>query len=309
MTSVAPGEGTPWVRYMERAPRWLIILLAAAAMAAVGVLDHRTGAEISFSIFYVIPVSMTAWAVGPAAGILFSIAAAVVWFAIDHSVGPGYTHPLIPYWNAVVRLAFFLIIARILSALKTAVDAEARLARTDPLTEIHNGRSFFEIAQRDLQRARRSGAPVSLAYIDVDDFKTVNDRFGHEQGDLVLRSMARTIRSSLRATDVVARLGGDEFAILFPDIGSEQALAVMSKVHQKLKDLAREQAWPVSFSIGIVTGHDPDMTTEELLRRADALMYDVKKAGKDGSRHVVLGDAGVAASPISRRRDRTILTG
>lgn len=123
---------------------------------------------------------------------------------------------------------------RVQQQLEAALIKEQELARIDPLTHVSNRRAFYELAEIEIVRARRNGCPLSVAYMDVDNFKFVNDDLGHATGDLVLVTIASTLRSELRASDIVARLGGDEFAILLPETDAESAQAVLDKLRARL---------------------------------------------------------------------------
>jgi diguanylate cyclase (GGDEF)-like protein len=144
-----------------------------------------------------------------------------------------------------------------------------------------NRRHFFELAKGEIMRSERYGHPFTLAYIDVDEFKSINDRFGHAEGDALLKSISQSIKSNARATDITARLGGDEFAVLLPESGNESAEPFFNKLHQVLSDVARQNRWPVTFSIGVVTFIDPPESIDEMIRIVDDVMYLVKGSGKN----------------------------
>jgi len=148
---------------------------------------------------------------------MISIASAITWLIADFTSGHIYSHSAIPYWNMSVRLGTFLIITFLLSTLKSALEHEKELARTDSLTGIANRRYFIELANMEINRACRYKHPFTIVHIDLDNLKAVNDRFGHSTGDTVLRLVVNTIQNNIRATDIVARLGGDEFVILLPE--------------------------------------------------------------------------------------------
>src|SRR3972149_6563891 len=116
----------------------------------------------------------------------------------------------IPYWNMTVRTGFFLIVAIILSRLKSLQTRDQMLSRTDALTGLWNARYFLELAGRETERCRRYARSITFAYIDLDDFKAVNDSKGHAEGDALLREVGRAIKQQLRDQDAPARLGGDE---------------------------------------------------------------------------------------------------
>jgi diguanylate cyclase (GGDEF)-like protein len=129
---------------------------------------------------------------------------------------------------------------------------------------------------------------MTLAYIDCDNFKAINDCFGHQTGDNLLCSVANTLQKSIRVTDIVARLGGDEFAILLPETGYEQAEVVIRKIQKILLDVMQKNRWPITFSFGVVTFHSPPNTVDEIIKRSDALMYSAKQSGKNMIKHEVV---------------------
>jgi diguanylate cyclase (GGDEF)-like protein/PAS domain S-box-containing protein len=165
--------------------------------------------------------------------------------------------------------------------LEMALQAERREARLDFLTGIPNRRTFYQDVESEAHRARRYGRPLTLAYIDVDNFKSMNDLFGHAKGDEVLKQVAGTIHSNIRVTDTAARLGGDEFAVLLPETDSQAADVVVSKIRSLLEQERSDRAWPISFSIGVVTFEKTLGSTQDMINKADELMYEVKRQGKN----------------------------
>jgi diguanylate cyclase (GGDEF)-like protein len=188
---------------------------------------------------------------------------------------------LVRYWNVAVRLGYFVIVSLALSRLRIAFERERAFARLDPTTGIANGRAFAELAGAEIERARRYHHPLTIAYLDLDNFKTVNDRFGHGTGDRVLSTVGRTLQERARTTDIVARPGGDEFAILMPEAGADAAQALLTRIQSALAETMRQNGWPVTFSIGSVTFSAPPENVEKLIEKADALMYSVKSSGKN----------------------------
>jgi len=164
--------------------------------------------------------------------------------------------------------------------LQVALENEKNLSRIDFLTGIPNRRCFHQALTTESKRARRYQRPTTVAYIDVDNFKQVNDRLGHAVGDQLLKTIGRALETTLRETDTPARLGGDEFAILLPETDAESALVVLAKVQACLDAVMQQQRWPVSFSVGVVTFTRAPASAEEMVQRADELMYEVKRKGK-----------------------------
>lgn len=145
------------------------------------------------------------------------------------------------------------------------------LSRTDSLTGLYNHRTFYERLKEEHQRARRYENPLSLALIDLDSFKEVNDSAGHQFGDHLLVKCAQVLRSMLRQTDIICRYGGDEFSIIFPETGHEAATSLMSRVQEAFTRLGAEEGAPASFglSYGIASYPEDDSGATELVRTAD----------------------------------------
>jgi diguanylate cyclase (GGDEF)-like protein len=193
--------------------------------------------------------------------------------------GQTYSLPLVQYWNMLVRAGFFFIVAYTLTKLKAALLHERELARTDWLTGLPNSRSFLESAEHEAARARRARQPLTMAYIDLDGFKAVNDTLGHAAGDALLRHIAHALVSGLRNIDLVARLGGDEFAVLLPDTSQTAARHALERLHALMQEAATRGGWPVRVSVGAVTLLPPPPTVDDMLRHADAAMYSAKRDG------------------------------
>jgi diguanylate cyclase (GGDEF)-like protein len=260
-------------------------------VAALGYLDYLTG-DLSFIVFYLGPVAFVSWFAGRRWGLFIAGTSTIAWVAADlmdtmdrMEVPVPPTSALSP-WNVVMKLVFLLVVTYAVAALRRAYEAEQAMARTDALTGAANRRHFVDALQAEVHRSRRYRHPLTLAYADVDNFKAVNDRFGHAVGDRLLRTVAESVRATIRETDLLGRLGGDEFALLFPETGSDEGLRVIEKCRLALRDAAARNGWPVSFSFGVVTGIFLEGTAEDLLGRADALLYEAKQSGKDCIRHV-----------------------
>ncbi len=160
------------------------------------------------------------------------------------------------------------------------------LSVTDDLTQLYNSRYLNQALRRETKRASRSGRPLSLLFVDLDGFKSVNDTHGHLCGSRALVEAAAVIRRSARETDMVSRFGGDEFALVLPDTGGEGAFAVGERIREKIaahKFLAGEGLdIHLTVSVGVATLPDAATSSEELVQAADKAMYQVKDSGKNG---------------------------
>ena len=265
------------------------LALALAMIAAIGALDYLTGDQLSFSVFYLMPVAVATWRLRLMAGLSMAGLSAGVWLGVDVVSRTTYSNPAIHLWNSLVRLGFFVIVAVLMEQVHVGYRWEAASARTDPLTGLANRRSFNEVAEVEIERARRHGRPVTLVVLDVDDFKRVNDLHGHDAGDDLLRALAAAMTSSLRTGDVVARFGGDEFVLLLPETGPAEAVAVVERIRRAAAAAATGDWSPDRFSLGAVTFLVPPPGVIEALRRVDAVMYGAKRAGKGVTRFDVVG--------------------
>lgn len=259
-----------------------LITVCLFLVILIGTLDFITGYELAFSIFYLVPISIASWHIGRPYGLAISIISAIVWGSVDTLSGQKYSHWGIPFWNTTVRLSFFFITTQLLSTLKIQFKIEKKLARTDNLTGTLNGYAFEETAVRLLGTATRYNHPSVLGYIDVDNFKKVNDTLGHTEGDRVLTSIGVIILNSVRGTDCVGRMGGDEFAILLPETSRLDATFVFERIQRQILNKANESGWPISVSMGIAVFPKTPPTIEEAIKLADNLMYRVKNKGKNG---------------------------
>ncbi|HKT78598.1 MAG TPA: GGDEF domain-containing protein, partial [Vicinamibacterales bacterium] len=151
---------------------------------------------------------------------------------------------------------------------------------------LYNSRYLNQVLRRETKRASRSGRPLSLLFLDLDGFKSVNDRYGHLCGSRALVEAAAVIRGSARETDVVARFGGDEFALVLPDTGGEGAFAVGERIRERVaahQFLAGDGLdIHLTVSVGVATLPDAAISSDDLVRAADAAMYQVKDRGKNG---------------------------
>jgi diguanylate cyclase (GGDEF)-like protein len=267
---------------LERRSEWQLVLIALLMLGSVGLADYFTGAQLAFSIFYLAPVIFVGWFVSGRMGMLFAVLAAITWAYLDIVSGPHFS-AFAHSWNTGVRFAFFVIVLLLIMYSKHAHDRERVTARTDSLTEVANARAFQERATLALASQRRSGQPITLAYIDLDRFKRINDTYGHSTGDEVLKAVAEAIAVRLRATDLVARLGGDEFAALLPDTDLAAARRVLEDVDDGVRR-AVDGRWPVGLTVGAVTFTEPPVSIDDMVRRADDLMFQGKRAGRGSVR-------------------------
>jgi len=268
---------------LPRLGRSAVFVLGILAVAGIGVFDWATGIDLRVYPLYFVPVSLVCWRLGRNAGIAFAALSALVWELANALAGMDRAGIAVLAWNTAVQLLSFLFIAVLMAELHDRLDREKTLARTDALTGLPNASALRERAELEVERARRWRRPLSVAVVDLDHFKAVNDTFGHAKGDEVLRAAAAALRSPLRSTDLAARAGGDEFVLLLPETDEAGARTVLEDARERVEEAMRKGGWAVGASIGSATSDSP-RDAADLLREADARMYAVKKARKAGVR-------------------------
>jgi diguanylate cyclase (GGDEF)-like protein len=264
----------------DRLRRALRLIAWATLAAGVFVLNVRTGADLRLGILYVVPVLLAASYDGLGWGIAFALATALLRFGVGIDQMPLDTSLQVRILNEVAYLTVVGVAIAGLSQLRRTQSQLRLLATHDPLTTVLNARAFASQLAQELGRNRRYGRPLALIYLDLDDFKKVNDAHGHATGDAVLRLVADAMRSAVRQADVVGRLGGDEFGVLMPETDGTLAHAVATRLAGGIRTVFRGTP-SVTASIGVVAVSGTEAGSDELLRKADQAMYEAKRAGKD----------------------------
>lgn len=168
---------------------------------------------------------------------------------------------------------------------KKQMEAELQhLASTDVLTQSSNRRHFFECANREFEQARLDGAPMAFLLLDIDNFKVINDTYGHQEGDKVLQRIAESGRAALRRGDLFGRIGGEEFAAVFPGCAPDMAMQVAERLQREIQRLSfshNDQTFGITVSQGLSSLAHEDESLDTLFARADAAMYQAKRQGKN----------------------------
>jgi diguanylate cyclase (GGDEF)-like protein len=279
LTLPARLRGASWI------PPAIVMAGVLAVTGAIYFNGERMGGPPGFNeFFYVWPAFYIGYFFKPR-GIAASVALigagyAVVLNAIGATGAPAFTRWIVTLSVvAGVTVALHILrshIDRLLGQLRDA-------ARTDALTQLLNRRGFEERFELELERARRTGNPLTLLVGDLDRFKELNDRFGHAAGDATLVTVGQTLGSSARTIDTVARVGGEEFALLLPATDAEGGLEAAERLRLSVADAAGEDGAPLTISFGVAeVTHDED-TPPSLMLAADTALYAAKAAGRNRS--------------------------
>ena len=269
---LAPGEGILFVR-AER------VLAGPAGVSGARVPPHAQSARLDGGDYRVVQARLVG---DPAPTRLAAFAPAA---EVDRPVARS--ERLLAACLAVTLIAL-LLLARLLARPAFVVPLmrlarDARNSTTDDLTDLANRRAFADAAAAELVRARRSSRPLAVTLVDIDDFKRVNDSFGHSTGDRVLCDVAQVLRERFREIDLPARLGGDEFAVLLPETdlagAREAAERFVTALAEREFGGGRSRPYRITASVGVAA--NADLAIDELLEAADRALYRAKKHGKN----------------------------
>ncbi len=238
---------------------------------------------ISLSGFYLIPIFLAVWYCSRstiATVITISMASCIYAAWQDIPAGAPLWQLVLAYSSPIILFLGFSILMFYLRMLVKRLEEESQ---TDALTGLRNRRNFLTMAQFEITRVTRASYPYTLALIDLDNFKQINDTQGHAVGDALLSAASQCMLSTLREVDVIGRLGGDEFLILLPEANSTEARAILERLHDRLKSVLQTYSPISSASKGALTvcSGASDLTLPEIIAKADAIMYKVKHTSKD----------------------------
>jgi diguanylate cyclase (GGDEF)-like protein len=278
---------------------WALVVLLS--IIGVGWLDASVDPDVGFSLFYLLPVAAVAWRWGLWPAMATAGLAGATRF-VGGLVGRGEEALLLVLWNSMNHLAVFMATGLFLALLRRErarlamlLSRETENACTDPGTGLPNWRGLAEHLRREISRSLRHGDPLCVGYLDLDNFKSVNDRYGHGAGDELLEKIGVLFRESIRPEDLAARVGGDEFVLVFNSPDPVAAGRLGQRLIQGIRSLGQQYpGCDLGASLGLACFQTPPERPEELVSRADAAMYQAKKESKG---NVLVVGAGGEGSP------------
>ncbi len=285
---------------------WRVLILSILCIALGGYLIHPT--HVHLGQLYLLPICLASWRLDLRAGLAVAVIGAAL--SVGTCIAATGHLPAGAAGNLALHAFSLAIMAAIVSRFRASYERERIFARHDGITGALTRQAFESQAAAMIEAAAAQGRALLLAYLDLDGFKIVNDRHGHEAGDLVLKHFGSEGRAALRREDCFGRMGGDEFALLVPLAAIEDAQATAEGLHRRFSAALANGAHHVTCSMGaLAISPDDGAYLDELLRQADRLMYAAKNGGKDGLRFSAAPPsldvelplfAGEAAPPWSR---------
>lgn len=274
--------------------RWLrpVLLVVGLILVTVCRWGDATGrVSLTATWLFVALLLLAGWSCSRQAALSLSLISLFAWCWIEVSAAAVWTEVL-P--GQLVRLAVALGLVAWMSRLRERLAEAHRLARLDSLTGLPNRQALVEALDAELSRTRRFGRPFTVALLDCDGFKGINDRGGHLAGDEVLRRIGLALRQHTRRYDCVGRLGGDEFLLVLSEVNGEDAVLVAERLRAALRHFVEREYPALTFSLGVVTFRTADLDWDECVQQADDAMYAAKRQGPDQTRFEVVD------APITR---------
>jgi diguanylate cyclase (GGDEF)-like protein len=257
------------------------IITSFILLIVLFILDSSTSWELSFTLYYLLLVLMVGIKISFRWGILFCILTIISGASSDIINDYPYTDCFYFYVRHINRFIIYLVIVYMASKCKNACEYERYKSYYDYLTNIYNRRGFYHALDVERKRAQRNNTQLAVVYIDCDNFKEVNDQFGHRRGDELLVEIALMLKKFIRAIDTVARIGGDEFVVIFVDSDLKTISETVNRLHIKLTEEIKNLGFNVTFSCGLGVFEYLPIDDDEIIFLVDNLMYESKRTGKN----------------------------
>lgn len=271
--------------------RVIPLLFTAGLLLIVAIVDHWLLPKFSLELFYIFPIILFV-SEGKWYGLFFSFVAAFLAKTITQNE-EGFWELGITggYWNLFTLIGFYLTVALLAFIVNLFYDQMTALSQQDTQTGLLNQKAFLAVLSTEQNRSERLAKVLSVVYLDLDNFKAINDSCGHAFGDVIIQFVGDVLKTLLRDYDDSARMGGDEFALLLPETNSINAQQIVQRLQTIFSEIQMSEfdneikekmsSFPATFSVGIVTYHTPKLSAEEILQAADQQMYEAKKKGKN----------------------------
>lgn len=275
MTTLQFGLNRAVIAVFNTLPKPVLMGISIALILAIGAVNYSLSAQASLLIFYLIPVAIATWFVGERPGFLVAALSAVAVVC-----GQWILQPELSLWNGLVAGLVGYGVAILIHRIKISSEIERQLSRTDAATGAINRRFFMELLEAEFNRAQRYRFPLTLVYIDLDNFDEINQRLGYQKGDELLYQFVEDLSETLRSNDVVARLSNSEFAIILPQTDDDQAKQVFTRILPELKTALASEDVPIECIFGVTTFLEMPEDFATINDEAAKLLKKIKASGQ-----------------------------
>jgi diguanylate cyclase (GGDEF)-like protein len=266
---------------LESLPRSAAFCVVLVLCLVVGWIDNATGTEVRVLPLYFTATTFGAWRLGRTGAVVSATLALSTWMAAQALDPANHWSTAIWIGNIITQGTALLFVGMLVATLSVQLRVADAANRRDALTGLRNRHGLLSDTAVAIALCRRNERPIALAFIDLDNFKQVNDQLGHKAGDMLLQVCAGAIQQCCRSTDIGARLGGDEFVIALPELQLSEAYTFVDRLRVTFKAHPEVASSQASMTIGVLIDPRATLTIDSLLAKADALMYEAKRAGKD----------------------------
>jgi len=270
--------------------RWILPILIVVSLLVLLMSGRPDGSgQIPLMVRWLVAavLAIGAWNCPPRPVMAISLIAVLAWSWIEIDAQKSYDN--LP--GHLVRLIVTMVMIAWVLRTRNQITIAKQLARIDHLTGLPNRQALIEAIERELSRAKRFGRPFSLAMMDCDGFKQLNDQRGHLAGDDALVLIGQSLRQNVRPFDCAGRWGGDEFLIVLSEVDYEDAQVIAERLRASMRHFVERGLPSLTFSLGILIVRQPELGWQECVRQADQAMYDAKRTGPDQTRFVIAPSA------------------
>lgn len=260
---------------LKRLPRVVLMVICLMMIVLIGAIDYFIQQDFFLFILYLIPVGLASWRLGRRFSDLAVVLSAVIWSVTYFGSRETATYSTI-IWNTLFFSIMLWTISLLLTNLRVATDVEHQLLRLDPVTGAINKPYFMELLQGEYNRSQRYGYPLTFAYVELDQFESIYEKFGQDNFNSLLADIADQFGFQLRSNDIVARLDQCEFGILLPHTDSEQADIVLDRLKQDLINHPILRKERLSCRLGGMTFLSMPDATEDLISQTKHLLRSLK---------------------------------
>jgi diguanylate cyclase (GGDEF)-like protein len=271
--------------WINRLPVGKTYFLSTLMLVAVALADYLTHVELTLSPWYAFPCFLMDWRIGRRPALAYALFATVLQLLIGMTAAHDYPNRYYLVGDLVLNLAFCLVLIWIIAKLRLALEMESILSRSDFLTQLANRDSMLDGLEKEIQRCGRQENSLTVAMIDLDNFKRFNEKRGHSVGDLLLAAMAELLRNHFRSTDIVARTGDDEFMLILPTRSADIIEAKLQALRKDLESLFMVRGWDVTFGMAAIVFVQPSVTGEQVMLEIQQLMHEIKQRGANEFAH------------------------
>lgn len=257
-------------------PRRLFLI---SSVILIAYMHYLIGSRYPLYIFYLIPITLSAWYETYKVITITFISSVFVWLYLDFNFGYTHTSMISIVFDTGIKLILLSIVCLLVIKVREDLVYLTEIAMTDPLTNLDNLRSL-KIKYNSLRELSKENNSYAVVLIDLDNFKTVNDSFGHDEGNKILVNFSKMLKKATRNSDVIARIGGDEFIIILKNMDENSAKKYAKRLREFFNVYDFNNKFGINFSMGISIYNNLPKNTEDAIKETDILMYKAKSAGK-----------------------------